>query len=71
MFDEQPIYVACPKCGEQISKTLGWLKANNSFRCPASGCGVNIWYYTEELARSIKEIEDRIADIRRKLHAGD
>ncbi len=71
MFDEQPIYVACPQCGEQISKTIGWLKENSSFRCPAEGCGANLWFYPEELARVIKELEDRFADIRRKLHVGD
>ncbi len=70
MTDEQPIYFTCPQCGEHISKTLGWLKTNSRTRCPASGCGTNIWYYPKELAGVIKELEDRFDLLRSKFRVG-
>jgi predicted RNA-binding Zn-ribbon protein involved in translation (DUF1610 family) len=35
-FDSQPLKFNCPKCGHQISKTVGWLKLKNQ-KCPSCG----------------------------------
>jgi endogenous inhibitor of DNA gyrase (YacG/DUF329 family) len=30
----------CPRCGEQVSKTIAWLKHNLTYDCP--NCGANV-----------------------------
>jgi len=50
-LDDKPFNKPCPKCGQMINKTLGWLKTNN-YVCP--GCGQV--YDTTKLRAQIDKI---------------
>lgn len=36
MFDTQNLNIPCPQCGQKVEKSVGWIKANDSYVCP--GC---------------------------------
>lgn len=37
MADSPTLKIPCPNCGQKVSNSLAWLKANDQFTC--MGCG--------------------------------
>jgi len=46
-LDDREIAFECPKCGHEIRKTIGWLKANQGLTC--AGCGATMELRTEQV----------------------
>jgi len=46
-LDDREIAFKCPKCGHDIRKTIGWLKANQNLAC--AGCGATMELRTEQV----------------------
>jgi hypothetical protein len=57
ILDHQVIGVACPHCGHQHAKTIGWLKENNAIPCV---CGQTIMLDPDDFAQALAEIEKQI-----------
>jgi len=55
LFDDKSITFKCPKCGYEITQTIGWLKDHDRIECP--GCGVGIKLDTRDLARGTEEAQ--------------
>ncbi len=53
----------CPKCGEQINKTVAWLKENSSYTCPQ--CGVVHTIPADSRERFLRTVEqiDQLTDL--------
>ncbi len=41
-LDDATANLECPKCGHQISETIGRLKQQNELTCPACGAGFTV-----------------------------
>ncbi|WP_319636859.1 YnfU family zinc-binding protein [Brucella sp. MAB-22] len=59
MFENQTIGVTCPKCGNQIEQTIGWLKSNDNVTCP--GCCSDFIINSEKFFAGIEKAEEAIA----------
>lgn len=62
MFDEKSVTLTCTKCGQEISKTVGWLKQNPDFAC---NCGQN--FEAHKLIRRLDQGEKAIDKFRSSL----
>ena len=64
MFDHSELTLACPNCGHQVQKSIGWLKRNDQFVC--LGCRETVSLETDDLFRELKEsarlVEEFIRD---------
>lgn len=65
MFENQTIGVTCPKCGNQIEQTVGWLKSNDKITCP--GCSSVLVIDSEKLFAGIEKAEDAVAKFRKSI----
>lgn len=63
MFENQTIGVTCPKCGNQIEQTIGWLKSNDKVICP--GCGTDFTINSERLSAGLKKAEEAFSKLRK------
>ncbi|MCD0160114.1 hypothetical protein IHN63_02210 [Deinococcus sp. 6YEL10] len=64
-FDGVQLNVPCPNCGHEVPQTLGWLKRSPEWVCV--GCGRTVQLDAEQVARSVKEMEDAVADLQREF----
>lgn len=55
LIDAAEIEIPCPACGEQIAKTIGWLRDKDQLDCP--NCGVTIILDRAQLEDGISEVE--------------
>lgn len=58
----------CPKCGEKLSKPVGWLKQNARLTC--DGCETKAWFHQEDFLRALKQAERAINDFGRSIQYG-
>lgn len=58
----------CPRCGEKLEKSVGWLKSNTTLRCPE--CDIIIWYHPETFQRALDDAERAINDFGRDIRFG-
>ena len=65
MFENQTIGVTCPKCGNQIEQTIGWLKSNDNVTCP--GCGSDFIINSEKFFAGIEKAEEAFSKLRKSL----
>jgi transcription initiation factor IIE alpha subunit len=65
MFEKQTLGLPCPKCGHKTEKTVAWIKAHDDFTC--EGCNSVVRMEKEKLLSGIKQAEDSIAKLRKKL----
>lgn len=56
--DAHVVTFQCPKCGHELTQTIGHLKAEDHMRC--AGCGVGINIDTNKLANAAYEIRQAI-----------
>jgi len=59
--ESHEISFQCPKCGHDLKRTIGRLKANEHMTCPGCGIGINI--DTDRLARATEEIQNALDKI--------
>lgn len=59
----------CAGCGEDLKKTIGWMKAHTKAKCP--GCGTNTYFYKTTLERTLEEFEQAISDFARHARLKD
>jgi len=55
MFDEKSVSLTCTKCGDEVTKTIGWLKQNPDFTCD---CGQS--FEAHKLIRLVKKGEKSV-----------
>lgn len=66
MVDETvELPIPCPKCGHQTKKSIAWIKANDKFVC--AGCGSTVNVQAEQLLAGLKQLDETIDDLRRKI----
>lgn len=65
MFENQTIGVTCPKCGNQIEQTIGWLKTNDKVACP--GCRSELVIDSEKLFSGIEKAEKAVSKFRKSI----
>ena len=58
LSDQQVIAIACPHCGQEHGKTIGWLKANDAIPC---ACGRTIVLDPADFALALAEIEQQLS----------
>ncbi|MGA8552271.1 MAG: hypothetical protein WB678_18745 [Stellaceae bacterium] len=54
VLENHVLPVACPHCGGQIQKTIGWFRENTEIGCP---CGTTIHLATDELIPIVDALE--------------
>jgi ssDNA-binding Zn-finger/Zn-ribbon topoisomerase 1 len=62
MFEKEAVDVACPKCGHKSEENVGRLKTDG-YTCPNCGDTRD----ASEFARDIKQVEDAVEKLKRKL----
>ncbi len=65
MFDNEEIYIPCPGCGHEISKTVDWVKTNDELSCKR--CGSVIELENERHLLIIEHVTQSITKLRRSL----
>ena len=72
MFDlsNEPLDLACPKCGKKLKATFADVRPKKMIRCP--GCGAEIKFkagkpLVETLERMEKELDDTVSGLNTKL----
>ena len=63
-FDNAEIGIDCPNCGHHFEKSIGRLKREGDFPCPA-GCGAV--FETDQIAADVKAAEKQLADFQRTV----
>lgn len=58
LFHNKSVKFKCPKCGYEMSQTIGWLETNNRITC--AGCGVGIRLDTGDLIRGAEKAQEAI-----------
>ncbi|ASJ59366.1 hypothetical protein SMB554_09255 [Sinorhizobium meliloti] len=64
MFNEE-IDIPCPECGQEASKTVDWVKANDELSCRR--CGSVIELENEKHLLIIEHVTQSITKLRRSL----
>jgi len=65
LSDALKIPIKCPKCGRKITKRLGQLHRNDTFRCV---CGAEISVSGhQQAALDVKKLEKSVRDLGKKL----
>lgn len=59
----------CAGCGEDLKKTIGWMKANSRAKCAC--CGRNTYFDKATLEWALKEFEQTISDFARHARLED
>jgi predicted RNA-binding Zn-ribbon protein involved in translation (DUF1610 family) len=59
--DAVSISFQCPRCGHDLSGTIGNLKANRQLVC--AGCGVGIHFDTDRLSQSVAGFVEAVQDV--------
>lgn len=67
MFENQTIGVTCPKCGNQIEQTIGWLKSNDKVICP--GCNSDFAIDSEKFFAIIEKAEKAVSKFRTSIRS--
>ncbi len=57
-FDEHTVGFACAACGQKTEKTVGWLKANDTFPCPQ--CGQRVAVEGRQFLLSARSVDDAV-----------
>ena len=61
---EDVLESGCPKCGQKVNKTIGWIKANSHLAC---ACGANIRLDKERFLGPLKQAEDALKSFPRNI----
>ena len=56
--DSIEVSIQCPKCGKDLSKTIGWLKKHNNLVCCTCGMTLSTEHVTKEFGATDKPISE-------------
>ena len=57
--------IACPHCGKEFEKTIGWIESHKEFHCEGVDCPVV--FKASDLIRGLKEADKKIEDFGKNL----
>ncbi len=60
LFDDAEIDIECPKCGNEIKQTVGWLHTRDAVTCPR--CGKRFRVDSAQAIRALQAREHRTDD---------
>ena len=63
-FDDKPIDLPCPTCGQKNAKTLKWVAANNQFTCK---CGQVVTFDNSQFKSEYNKAKKSLADLEKTL----
>ncbi len=63
MFEDERVEAECPTCTRPVSFTIGQAQRNERIAC---GCGQQIALNREALKELLEQLEDSIADVKKK-----
>ncbi len=64
-FDDQPIDIACSKCGRKTPKTVRWIRRYSYLDC--AGCGTRVILERDKFIAEVKRISREFEDLRRSF----
>jgi transcription initiation factor IIE alpha subunit len=65
IVSQYELSIACPKCGAQTPKTIGWIRLQRDMKCPQ--CGAVIVLNTSRITSTIRSVERRLGDLQSQL----
>ena len=65
VFDKAEVGVACPGCGHESKKQIGWLRTHDEMVCP--GCGATVGLDDKDFRAGLDRADKALSDFKRKL----
>ena len=63
MYEDDKLWpIKCPACGEEFTKTVGWLKTHSEVKCPGNGCPNTITLSAEEFNLRLAQARQGLLD---------